>query len=72
MIPGNDDAIRAVRLLSAKIADAVIEGRQGEQFSEAETDNDTEEVNLEMPIEIGTELAEEELPTEEEPGLEEE
>jgi small subunit ribosomal protein S2 len=27
-IPGNDDAIRAIRLLSTKIADAVIEGRQ--------------------------------------------
>ncbi|NLW56733.1 MAG: 30S ribosomal protein S2 [Firmicutes bacterium] len=36
VIPGNDDAIRAVRLLSAKMADAVIEGRQGEQLSEAE------------------------------------
>uniref|UniRef100_UPI0035B53B29 30S ribosomal protein S2 n=1 Tax=Symbiobacterium terraclitae TaxID=557451 RepID=UPI0035B53B29 len=29
IIPGNDDAIRAVKLLTAKIADAVIEGRQG-------------------------------------------
>lgn len=28
-IPGNDDAIRAVRLLTGKIADAIIEGRQG-------------------------------------------
>jgi len=37
IIPGNDDAIRAVRLLSGKIADAVIEGRQGEQTAEAET-----------------------------------
>lgn len=33
VIPGNDDAIRAVNLLSAKIADAVIEGKQGEQLS---------------------------------------
>ncbi len=31
IIPGNDDAIRAVKLITAKIADAVIEGRQGEQ-----------------------------------------
>jgi len=31
VIPGNDDAIRAVRLLTSKIADAVLEGRQGEQ-----------------------------------------
>lgn len=29
-IPSNDDAIRAVRLLTGKIADAIIEGRQGE------------------------------------------
>lgn len=34
VIPGNDDAIRAVNLLSAKMADAVLEGRQGEQLAE--------------------------------------
>ncbi len=33
VIPGNDDAIRAVKLIAAKIADAIIEGRQGEQLS---------------------------------------
>lgn len=33
VIPGNDDAIRAVRLISAKIADAVIESKQGEQIT---------------------------------------
>lgn len=31
IIPGNDDAIRAVRLLTSRMADAVLEGRQGEQ-----------------------------------------
>lgn len=31
VIPGNDDAIRAVRLLTSKIADAVLEAKQGEQ-----------------------------------------
>ncbi len=36
VIPGNDDAIRAVKLLTAKMADAVMEGRQGEQNSVAE------------------------------------
>lgn len=36
IIPGNDDAIRAVKLISAKMADAVIEGNQGEQFDEGE------------------------------------
>lgn len=35
VIPGNDDAIRAVRLLTGKMADAVLEGRQGEQLAEA-------------------------------------
>ena len=30
IIPGNDDAIRAIKLISAAIADAVIEGKQGE------------------------------------------
>ncbi|QGT99196.1 SSU ribosomal protein S2p (SAe) [Candidatus Syntrophocurvum alkaliphilum] len=34
VIPGNDDAIRAVKLMSSKIADAVIEGQQGEQTAE--------------------------------------
>ncbi|KAF0365460.1 30S ribosomal protein S2 [Pediococcus acidilactici] len=30
IIPSNDDAIRAVRLITSKMADAVVEGRQGE------------------------------------------
>ncbi|EJO5348188.1 30S ribosomal protein S2 [Clostridium botulinum] len=34
VIPGNDDAIRAVRLIASKMADAVLEGRQGEQLAE--------------------------------------
>lgn len=34
VIPGNDDAIRAVKLLCATIADAVIEANQGEQLAE--------------------------------------
>ena len=36
IIPGNDDAIRAIRLISSVLADAVIEGKQGEQLTEAE------------------------------------
>ena len=32
VIPGNDDAIRAVKLIAGKIADAVIESRQGLEF----------------------------------------
>ena len=38
VIPGNDDAIRAIKLISSVIADAVIEGKQGEQFAEAEAE----------------------------------
>ena len=34
VIPGNDDAIRAIKLISSAIADAVIEGQQGEQNAE--------------------------------------
>lgn len=35
VIPGNDDAIRAVKLIAGRIADAVIEARQGEIMTEA-------------------------------------
>ena len=43
-IPGNDDAIRAVKLIAAKMADAVIEGKQGEQMTDVEeTEEETEE-----------------------------
>ena len=35
-IPGNDDAIRAVKLIVSKMADAVLEGKQGEQMDEEE------------------------------------
>ncbi|NBG87598.1 30S ribosomal protein S2 [Isachenkonia alkalipeptolytica] len=34
VIPGNDDAIRAVKLLTATMANAVLEGKQGEQIEE--------------------------------------
>ncbi len=33
VIPGNDDAIRAIKLIAGKIADAIIEGKQGEQMT---------------------------------------
>ncbi len=36
VIPGNDDAIRAIKLISSVIADAVIEGNQGEQSTPEE------------------------------------
>ncbi len=35
IIPGNDDAIRAIKLIGTTLADAVIEGRGGEQLTDA-------------------------------------
>ncbi|MBR4435125.1 MAG: 30S ribosomal protein S2 [Clostridia bacterium] len=42
VIPGNDDAIRAVKLIASKMADAVLEGKQGEQMTDSEADEDEE------------------------------
>ena len=44
VIPGNDDAIRAVKLIAGKMADAVIEAHQGEDFAAAD-----EQAALEEP-----------------------
>jgi len=41
VIPSNDDAIRAVRLLTAKMADAIIEGREGVDAPVAASDKVT-------------------------------
>ena len=40
VIPGNDDAIRAVKLITGKMADAVIEGRQGEELEEVSAETE--------------------------------
>ncbi len=50
-IPANDDAIRAVKLLTGKVADAVLEGNQGEQTEEG--------AEAEAPAEEAEETAEE-------------
>ena len=42
-IPGNDDAIRAVKLIADVMANAVIEGKQGESFETAEEQDVTED-----------------------------
>ena len=42
VIPGNDDAIRAVRLLTGRMADAVIEGSHGQDEPEEAADKDAE------------------------------
>ena len=47
-IPGNDDAIRAVKLITETLANAVIEGKQGKQErSEEKTEEKEEEINNE-------------------------
>ena len=51
IIPGNDDAIRAIKLISATLADAVIEGRQGEQLVEAEAETEAAEEAAEADAE---------------------
>lgn len=47
VIPGNDDAIRAVKLISETIAAAVIEAKQGEEFGTAANDESDEDVTME-------------------------
>ena len=43
IIPANDDAIRAVKLIAGCMADAVIEAKQGESFDETEAEAVVEE-----------------------------
>ena len=67
VIPGNDDAIRSVKLIASAIADAVIEAREGVSFKEEEKE--------EEPVDMAAALAEAkptveeaEAPAEEEPA----
>ena len=48
VIPGNDDAIRAIKLISQTIANAVVEARSGEQMEEAPAEAAAEEVVAEV------------------------
>ena len=47
-IPGNDDAIRAVKLIVSTIGNAIIEGRQGEQMAPVSEEAEEAEVSLDM------------------------
>ena len=59
VIPGNDDAIRAVKLIAGAMADAVIEAREGEEglakIKEAEAAANAEVKAEETPAEPATE-----------------
>ncbi len=61
VIPGNDDAIRAVKLIAGAMADAIIEGRQGVQNADVESsdDGDTEQATEEITGEDVTDESEE-------------
>lgn len=50
IIPGNDDAIRAVKLIVAKMADAVIEAKQGEVLVETVENDDANDVSMEEAL----------------------
>jgi small subunit ribosomal protein S2 len=62
VIPGNDDAIRAIKLISSKIAEAVIEAKQGEMGSAAIEETAEEE---EAPAEEAAVKEAEEAPADE-------
>ncbi len=59
-IPGNDDAIRAVKLITDVMANAVIEGKQGESFEQVTMEDEmVEEVEPETIEEVVAEIDEE-------------
>jgi len=62
VIPANDDAIRAVKLITGKMAEAVIEGRQGESYADAPAEAAPEEAE-EAAAEVEEDAAD--LPDEE-------
>lgn len=60
VIPGNDDAIRAIKLIASVIADAVIEANQGEQTEKVRDTEENESVSIDaiLDSEIPAEVAE--------------
>jgi ribosomal protein S2 len=58
-IPANDDAIRAIRLICNKIADAVIEGTPGQEMIQSEEVKGTEDT-VETKVAVEAEVTEKE------------
>ena len=58
VIPGNDDAIRSVKLIAGAVADAVIEAREGVSMKKADEENAEEVVDLESLLEQAKPTAE--------------
>ena len=65
VIPGNDDAIRAIRLMASKIADAVIEGRQAIAKEAGEAMEAAKAVGAAQPADVAAGAAEGEVDVEE-------
>ena len=59
IIPANDDAIRAVKLIAGCRADAIIEAKQGESFDEGEEAGSSEAAEAENVAEAAEDKAEE-------------
>ena len=59
VIPANDDAIRAVKLITSCMADAIIEAKQGESFQEDPAEEAAEEAEEAVEAEEAEEVAEE-------------
>jgi len=59
VIPGNDDAIRAVKLIVSKMADAVIEANQGVQLTDTTEESEVSEEIEETSADVKTEDLEE-------------
>ena len=57
IIPANDDAIRAVKLIAGCMADAIIEAKQGESFDEGEEAGSTDAAAAEDAAEVAEEKA---------------
>ena len=50
IIPANDDAIRAVKLIAGRMADAIIEANQGESFDEGQVAEEAEPTSIEEVV----------------------
>lgn len=76
LIPGNDDAIKATKLITARIADAVLEGREGRQEGPAEkatvrqAETEETEEDVDEPVEAEGGLEEGDFGEEEDPNAE--
>jgi small subunit ribosomal protein S2 len=71
VIPGNDDAIRAIKLIVSKMADAVVEGRLMREAQGGEVVHSTsvsDDYNDETPQVAGDVVFDDEAPTEETPA----